>query len=134
MRAEFAFPKQVAVDRGRRGLLEVVVLGVGNDSDDFECLLFFRHGDVVERDVFSDGVFVAKTIASGSLVDDCDAEAGLVAWREIASREKRRAVRLEIVRGNVVDRDFGLLFGMVFRDRDGAGSWALHGTHLTESR
>ena len=111
LRAEFAFSNEVAVDGGRRRLLKVVVLGIGDDSDDFECLLFFRHGDVIERDTFPDGIFVAEAIASGGLVDDCDAGAGLVAWREIASREKRRAIRLEIVRGNVVDRDFGCFSG-----------------------
>ena len=59
-------------------MLEVVVIGVADDTDHLIGLFAFREGDMAEGDVPSDGVSVPEAIASSGLVNDCDTGAGLV--------------------------------------------------------
>src|ERR1700735_3396493 len=78
LRTGVALLKKVRIDRRRSDLLEIVVFGVADDADHLKGLFPFRHRDMVQSDVSSDGVFVPEAIAGYGLVNDSDMGAVLV--------------------------------------------------------
>jgi len=69
LRTNEAFLKQVRIDRGRRGLLEVVIFGVADDSDHLIGFFAFRQGDMAEGDVLPmDFSFPKQLRAAASLM------------------------------------------------------------------